>query len=200
MYGRILLAGIATGIAGSILIAPAALAGNDVYAAIGIQDKGELRPGQHVRVMASCHNEKTGKSEITHRTVTSSALVAGPLEGESPASVDARIKPNAKPGKHTLSFECRGRTVTGSFELLPAKRRPGTTPRKAAVAQEAGDQVRVKPKGAPETGGGATAAPDTLGQNLDWLSVGGAAVGGGLALAAGAVVFVNRRRQRLGSR
>lgn len=179
----------AAAIATAFLAAPVAFAADEVIGAIGVQDKS-IRAGQEVLVRAYCKDPK-----FTGSKITSAVLDAPPLTGKPGQSYtsDGRIKPETKPGTHTLSFVCAGKTITGSFEVLPGKRRPGATPRKP-VETKANEQVKVKPKGAAETGGGAL-AQQGLGESLDWMSVGGFAAGGLAAVAAGVIIFRNRRQK-----
>ncbi|GAA2812717.1 hypothetical protein [Crossiella cryophila] len=99
----------------------------------------------------------------------------------------------AKPGEHQLTIVChKGYRAHVKFQVLapkppvtsvkpttsPAKPKPTTTTSTAAVP--------VKPKGAPETGGGATAEDNTVGY-----LVGGSVLAAGLGLGGFAL---SRRR------
>ncbi|MGW0518260.1 hypothetical protein [Crossiella sp. NPDC003009] len=190
MSTRLSFSGItAAAIATAFLTAPAAFAAGEAVDTIGVQDKS-IRAGQDIVVRAICQDPK-----YTGSAVTSSVLDVPPLKGEpgKTHASDGRVKPGTKPGKHTLSFVCGGKTVTGTFEVLPGQRRPGTTPRKPVETKPA-DQVKVKPKGAADTGGGAM-AQQGVGESLDWLSGAGFAAGGLAAAAAGVIVLRNRRQK-----
>lgn len=191
MSTRLVLTGIAAGIATAFLAAPVAFATDEVAGAIEVMNK-DIRAGQQVLITATCQDPKFSGSPIR-----SAVLDAPPLAGKPglPYAAEGKVKADAKPGKHTLSFLCGGRTITGSFEVLPPKRRPGTTPRKPAETKPA-EQVQVKPKGGAETGGGAL-AQQSLGESLDGLSVLGFAAGGLAAAGAGIIVFRNRREKAL---
>ncbi|WHT19337.1 hypothetical protein N8J89_40700 [Crossiella sp. CA-258035] len=89
----------------------------------------------------------------------------------------------AKPGEHQLTVVCGERLrVRVKFEVLAAK--SPTTPKPSPTSTPA---VPVKPKGAPETGGGTTASENPAGY-----AIGGAVLANGLGL--GGWALLRRRR------
>jgi hypothetical protein len=184
----------------AFLVAPSAMA--DVYSAIGIDDRGDLTPGQEVRVAASCQTPEFTRSRVLSTALDSPDLVRGP--GEQAHSVlfaMARIKTGLKSGSYSLSFTCNGKTVVGKFDVVGDK--PKTQPKPTT-------QVPVKPKGSANTGGDdpvqvvapeeisepeptpvAAAAPAQAESNTGALVLGGAGV-----LALGGTAALGYRRFR----
>lgn len=135
------------GIATAFLVTPSAMATPATQMSIGVMEK-EVRAGQHITVVATCRIP--GYLFEGSRVVSAALESAQELEpGRAMGTALAWVKPGVKPGVHALSFHCKGKKVTGTFEVLPDKK-------KTPVKKPAG-QVTVKPKGAAETGGGGTA-------------------------------------------
>jgi hypothetical protein len=119
---------------------------HDVYAAIGVQDE-VIVPGQEVLVVASCQ-----RADFTGSPVTSPVLKAEDLvrkkgdPADTPVFAEGRIDKDVAPGTYELSFTCVDRKVSNTFTVT--------------AADEPDAQVRVKPRGAPETGEAAPASGD----------------------------------------
>lgn len=162
------------------------------YAAIGIQDR-EIRPGQEVRIIASCNDLNFASSKVISSALTAPVLQHDPNVADPyPMAVFGRINEDAKPGTHTLAFYCAGKKVIGEFEILAEKSVPvkvGEMPVKPERATA--DQVPVKPKGAPQTGG---TGVEESGSNTGLYAGAGAVLLGG----AGFGVWALRRRRQEG--
>lgn len=107
-------------------------------------------PGQRVSVSFLCVGQKLQLGNFTAPMlrVTSSK--------ESPDWVhtaSATVKDDAKPGTYTLTYQCPGQ----GNGLLKAKFTV-VAPKGKAPQQPKQQQVKVKPKGGAQTGGGATAS------------------------------------------
>jgi hypothetical protein len=153
------------------------------YAAIGIDDD-VIKPGQEVRVAASCQTDEFVSSKINSPVLTAPDLVR---EKGAPANSVlmsmGRIHADAEPGAYPISFTCGDREVPGEFTVVADEPEPQGKP---AV------QVPVKPKGAPETGSLEKAAPA---EDSDL----GVVVGAGAAallVVGGVGVLAYRRRGR----
>jgi hypothetical protein len=160
-------------------------AAKDPYAAIGIDDD-EIKPGQEVRVAATCKNPDFVSSVIVSPVLTAPDLVRE--EGKPVDSVlfsMGRIAADAKPGTYPISFVCTTRKIIGEFTVVGD---PTPAPVKA--------QIPVKPKGAADTGSLAQpAAAPASEDGSDVLLIGaGAAV---LLAAGGAGVWAHRRRRHV---
>lgn len=152
------------------------------YAAIGIDDD-VIKPGQEVRVAASCQSDEFVRSTINSPVLTAPDLVRE--KGEPADSVlfsMGRISEDAKPGTYPISFICVDREVTGEFTVV-ADEKPKPQAKPAA-------QVPVKPKGAPETGSLDKAAPAEDSSIGVVIGAGAAA----LLVAGGVGVLAYRRR------
>jgi hypothetical protein len=99
----------------------------------------EIKPGGPVTLVAYCKGGE--KSQVT-----SPGLVAPIVLTFAEATGQARASGKAvdRPGRYTATFECKGHAVKTTFTILGDN---GANPRPAP-------QVVVKPKGAPQTGGG----------------------------------------------
>lgn len=154
------------------------------YMAIGIDDD-VIKPGQEVRIAASCQSEEFVSSKIS-----SPALTAPDLVREKDAPVNSvlmsmgRIHAEVPPGIYPISFDCVGTEVIGEFTVV-ADDKPEPKPQGKPAAQ-----VPVKPKGAPETGSLDQAASPEDG-NLALVIGAGAAA---LLVAGGVGVQAYRRR------
>ncbi|WP_158892020.1 hypothetical protein [Amycolatopsis anabasis] len=108
-------------------------------------------PGDQVLVSVGCPPKLLRGTE-------SAALDIGPLKvvpdpGTSPRSeAVAKVRKAAKPGRHPVRAFCGTATLAADFTVTAAE--PPRPPER-----KPGAQVPVKPKGAPQTGGGAT-SPD----------------------------------------
>lgn len=153
------------------------------YAAIGIDDD-VIKPGQEVRVSASCETEEFVSSKIVSPVLTAPDFVR-----EKGAPADSmlmsmgRIHADTKPGTYPISFTCVDREITGEF-IVVADEQP--RPQAKPVAA----QVPVKPKGAPETGSLDQAAPAEDGATGIVIGAGAAA----LLVAGGVGALAYRRR------
>lgn len=149
------------------------------YAAVGIDDD-EIRPGQEVRVAASCQDPRFVSSKIVSPVVTAPDFVRE--EGKPADSVlfsMGMIAADAKPGTYPISFTCVDRKITGEFTVVGD---PTPAPVKA--------QIPVKPKGAADTGSLARPAVE---DGPDVLLIGAGAAA--LLAAGGAGVWAHRRRR-----
>jgi hypothetical protein len=154
-----------------------------VRASIRVEGR-DIRPGQEVTVAATCDDPKFTSSKVISPVLTAPDLRPDPNVADPTAlAVVGRINSDAKPGTHSLSFTCAGKKVSGRFTIAG---KPAAAPARAG-------QVPVKPKGAAETGELA-GQPVEDASNPTGLLVGGA---GGLLAAAGAGVWLYRRRQRV---
>ncbi|WP_370942045.1 hypothetical protein AB5J62_23350 [Amycolatopsis sp. cg5] len=148
MKARIAAAGalLAVGTAG-LVMAPSASAGyNAIMLPGGTQT---VKPGSNLVVNTKCQLSDLKLGKLTSPVI---ATVQGPSEtsyGEGPHywSYEVAIKKDAKPGSYPITLDCYGKKMSGTLKV------PGTVTKKPASPQ-----VAVKPKGAPQTGGGATAA------------------------------------------
>ncbi|WP_370946662.1 hypothetical protein AB5J62_03655 [Amycolatopsis sp. cg5] len=180
--------------AAGLIVAGSALALGGVaqaaeYAAIGVLDKS-IVAGQEVEIMGACYN-----TDVTTYRYTSSLLGSGDLElwssdnggRDQHVGAMAVIPKTAKPGSYSISFVCKGKKVSSSFVVEPAKKAPPKkeAPAKAVPKKEAVKQVAKVPAGAPQTGGTDDPADHTAA-----FAVAGAAV-----LAAGGAGFVGYRRR-----
>jgi hypothetical protein len=162
---------------GSLVADFEVVAAEEPYAAIGIDDR-RIKPGQEVRVSASCRDPRFTSSKIVSPVLTAPDFVR--KEGETADRVlfaMGRIAADAEPGTYPISFTCVDREVTGEFTVTANVTAPA--------------QVPVKPKGAADTGS-LDPAPEQ-GPGGVALTLGGAALlvaGGGLGVAA------YRRRRR----
>jgi hypothetical protein len=175
------------GAVGNVVVAGfQVMAAEKPYAAIGIDDD-VIKPGQEVRVSASCQDPKFTSSKIVSAVLTAPDLVrekGQPVDGVlfSMGKIDA----DAKPGTYPISFTCIDVNVAGEFTIMAES--------KPAPVNNA--QVPVKPKGAADTGAleqraAAPASNDDSGALL---------IGTGVAVllaAGGAGVWAHRRRQRV---
>lgn len=158
-------------------------AAEEAYAAIGIDDD-VIKPGQEVRVAASCQDSRFVSSKVVSPVVTAPDLVRE--EGDPVDSVlfsAGRIAADAKPGTYPISFTCVDREVTGEFTVVAGKAPAPVTA-----------QVPVTPKGAANTG---SLDQPTAGASSDNVS-GALLIGAGATalLAAGGVgVWAHRRRR-----
>ncbi|ALG06104.1 hypothetical protein AOZ06_03480 [Kibdelosporangium phytohabitans] len=106
---------------------------------------GKGEPGAKISVSLYCG------AEVNASGIDAPALLLGKAEVVEGTvyMVEAKVRPDARPGKYTVSFKCPGKAVSAAFEVVAPK---GKAP------QQPKQQVKVKPKGAAQTGGGATAS------------------------------------------
>jgi hypothetical protein len=98
-------------------------------------------PGGKVSLAAACYGEA---SPVTTKALRVTEPLASNAEGHQPwALFGESVIAAVAPGTYPVSFHCAGEPVTVHFTVLAAKPRPG--------------QVKVPPRGAPQTGDGSAA-------------------------------------------
>jgi hypothetical protein len=156
------------------------------YAAIGIDDD-VIKPGQEVRVSASCQDPRFASSKIVSPVVVAPDLIRKKGEPvDNVLSSMGRIAVDAKPGTYPISFTCVGREVSGKFTVVADKKPAAVT-----------NQVSVKPKGAADTGSldQPAAAASAADDSPSYVLIGAGAAA--LLAAGGAGVWAHRRRRRV---
>jgi hypothetical protein len=115
---------------------------------VSVQPK-DVQPGAPVKVQLVC----AVGAVSTQLKVTSPGFVEDVSAWISYEGVgSAEGKAVSKPGHYTAAFECQGKRLTTTFTVLGGP--SGTPTPSTQPTQPAPPQVVVKPKAAPETGGG----------------------------------------------
>ncbi|RSM74585.1 hypothetical protein DMH04_39710 [Kibdelosporangium aridum] len=147
--------------------------------------KSKVTAGEEIKVTGSCHMDVWAKSPLHSDALEAgSAVGRANQEGPDVAGV-AKVKKNVKPGTYTVSFKCGDLAAVTKLTVVSAEQK---TPKPG--------QVKVKPKGAADTGGDGIveAAPaGSNGPDTGLHTLGGAGLA---AVAGGAGVFLLRRRSR----
>lgn len=159
--------------------------GEPAYAAIGIDDD-VIKPGQEVRVSASCQDARFVSSKVVSPVVTAPDLVRD--EGDAVDSVlfsMGKVAADTKPGTYPISFTCVDREVSGEFTVVA-----GDTKKPEPVQA----QVPVKPKGPADTGSLEQPVAAPAADDSDALLIGAGAAA--LLAAGGAGVWAYRRHRR----
>lgn len=143
MKSRIAVAGaLLTAGAAGIIMAPSASAGNtSIMLPGGTQT---VKPGSILVVNTKCQLSDLKLGNLTSPVITG---VQGPNEtnyGQEAHywSYEVNIKKDAKPGTYPIALDCYGKKMGGTLKVAGTNK----------------PQVAVKPKGAPQTGGGGTAS------------------------------------------
>ncbi|SDX18762.1 hypothetical protein SAMN05421504_102595 [Amycolatopsis xylanica] len=141
MKHRSIAAGLVAG-AVALLSAPAAQAET---ADLGLPGGSLTRgPGKLISVFPKCVVIGDDHGGAPRSEALTSVEFAGTNEYTGYAFWDATVK-NVKPGAYLVTVDCRGKKMSGTLHV------PGK------VTEIKKPQVAVKPKGAPESGGGGTA-------------------------------------------
>jgi hypothetical protein len=145
MRKQFVLSAAAVGIAAAFMAAPAANAKPVIADFIGLHPSSGARPGESVDVFGVC-NEPGFTSRQLESPVLEPAKVTRNLDGEAPSvSGHTQVKKDAKPGRYSVSLKCSGVPVKTAIVVIGSNKQPTSTP---------SGQVKVKPRGAAETGGG----------------------------------------------
>jgi hypothetical protein len=146
---------VVAGLTAGVLAAPAAMAGNFGTVKV-VPEKGES--GATVAIEATC-----SPAGLKSAPVVSEAIHAPDLAqtGEYTLKTTGKVNAKTKPGKYQVSFQCWSVKVSTTFEVLPSTATPPPTtttrPPATTTKPKPKPQVVVRPKAAPETGGGGTA-------------------------------------------
>ncbi|GAB3909898.1 hypothetical protein ACFQ1S_37595 [Kibdelosporangium lantanae] len=142
------------GVAGVLLSAQMANA-DDVKGSIGlVPDSG--KPGDSIQLIGKCSApDFKAQPLVSGGAFTPSNVTLVDHSPGQAATTDVWgfpvVAKNAKPGKYTVSYMCGPYRQHMTFTVLPADvKKPTTTPKPA--------QVKVKPKGAANTGDGSAVA------------------------------------------
>lgn len=153
--GRVLAVGALSAIAVSAVAVPA-------FAKDGIQvsvpGTGIVHPGDSILFEGTCVAPFNRISSLSSPAIGTADLVgatAGKTKNDPVSAPEwqGTVWPDMRAGTYPVSFKCGDKTVTGSLKVVA--RTTGTAPVKRPVAAKPSvQQVPVKPKGAPQTGGG----------------------------------------------
>ncbi|MFD9894563.1 hypothetical protein ACFWY9_34900 [Amycolatopsis sp. NPDC059027] len=155
---------VAGGVLGSAVLFAAAPAGAAEEDSL-IVEPNPVRAGEILTVTAGY--PICGATEQAH-----SDGFAEPIQLSKQAGIEGvwsgKGKATSRPGTYKASYLCKynGKTLTATFTVVPGPTSPAPPkPPSASTAKpvpaKPGGQVAVKPRGAPQTGGGALAAAPT---------------------------------------
>ena len=167
MRTKNLLVGVAAlGLTAWVVTAPAALADPPEKGQLGISPQ-RGKPGDTVQLTGVCR-PLIQSAPVISDAIDAPDLVLSHGSGQYLLEGRGKVRAEIKPGKYSVGFMCNGALASTTFEVLPSgtttpppttstKPNPPTST-KAPTTKPKAPQVVVKPKAAPETGGGGTAS------------------------------------------
>ncbi|GAB3869632.1 hypothetical protein GCM10029964_002250 [Kibdelosporangium lantanae] len=163
---NLLMGIVALGLTAGVVAAPAALAGPPEKGQLGISPQSG-KPGDTVQLTGVCRPWPQS-APVTSDAIEAPDLRLSHASGQYLLEGKGKVKTNVKPGKYSVGFMCNGALASTTFEVLPSDtttpppvtstRPKPPTSTKVPTTKPKAPQVVVKPKAAPETGGGGSAS------------------------------------------
>jgi hypothetical protein len=149
MRRKLVLSAVSVGVVAAFLVAPAANAKPVLGNSLGLRPSVGLHPGDSVEVFGICNEPGFSRRKLESQVLDPTEVSRNVGDGEAPSlSGHAQVRKDAKPGRYTVSLRCEGALVSHTIVIVSGQKHP------ASPKPTPSGQVKVKPKGAANTGGG----------------------------------------------